>query len=311
MQFFVISLSALVFVLTLILFYKWARMSDHKSRRIKAIKGKGKVQIDEELEKPFVQRVILPFFTALTKLISNLLPKRKSSKRNENSSKYQKTEKNLKLAGLTWNINDYNARRIILLGGLFFISLIGVLFASAKPEYAFLIIATTLIIGYMLPILYIRMRINRRQEEITNQLPDVMDLLAVSVEAGLGFDAALAKINEKMNGLLIDEFNVVLNEIKYGKPRRSALKDLAERTPVEELKTFVSAMIQAEHLGIPIKNVLNTQAQQIRTARRQKAEEKAAKAPIKMMLPLVLFVLPVLIIIILGPTVLILMEKFG
>lgn len=311
MQFFVISLSGLVFVLTLIVFNKWAKMADHRVRRIRAIKGKNKLVIDEELEKPFVERVIMPLFVSLTKIVSKILPKRKGSKGNEKSGKYQKTERSLKLAGLTWNINDYNARRVILLGGLFLVAVIGVVLASAKPEYAFLIIATTLIIGYLLPILFIRARITRRQEEITHQLPDVMDLLAVSVEAGLGFDAALAKINEKMSGILIDEFNVVLNEIKYGKTRRLALRDLADRTPVEELKTFVSAMIQAEQLGIPIKNVLNTQSQQIRTARRQKAEEKAAKAPIKMMLPLVVFVLPVLIIIILGPTVLILIDKFG
>jgi tight adherence protein C len=136
-----------------------------------------------------------------------------------------------------------------------------------------------------------------------------MDLLSVSMEAGLGFDSALVKIGERLKGPLVDELGIVLIEVQLGRPRRDALKNLADRSSLEDLRTFVSSIIQAEQLGIPIKNVLNSQAHQLRVTRRQRAEEKAMKAPVKMMIPLVVFVFPVLFIILLGPAVIDIMNK--
>jgi tight adherence protein C len=144
-------------------------------------------------------------------------------------------------------------------------------------------------------------RIKQRQLQIINSLPDILDLLTVSVEAGLGFDGALQKVTEKTKGLLAMEFNRLLQEIRMGKSRRDALRDLAERIRVEELSALVSSIIQADQLGVSIGNVLRLQSAQIRLQRRQRAEEKAMKAPIKMLIPLVLFIFPTIFLVLLGP----------
>lgn len=297
------SLSA--FIVIMAVFYKPAKTADNKRKRLNAIKKTYQVQLDEALEKPFFQRIIVPFFTALVKKVSNLLPKNKGSDKN------RKTEKNLKLAGLNIGMNEYNAIRLIFSGGLvvamFFITALLALDFPLK----FLILLVTLLGSVIGPNVFLKLRISGRKEDIRNQLPDVMDLLCVSMEAGLGFDAALIKIGERLQGVLVDELNLVHSEISLGKPRRDALRSLSERNPVDELTTFAASIIQAEKLGIPIKNALVIQAQELRIKRRQRAEEKAMKAPVKMLIPLVIFVLPVLFIVLLGPTILQVIDQFG
>lgn len=183
------------------------------------------------------------------------------------------------------------------------------------------ICALTLVAGFLLPIsflnvvilaaaawlapeLYLHEKIKNRQLAITLAIPDVLDLLTVSVEAGLGFDAAVAKVIEKVEGPLADEFRRMLYEMRIGRSRREALRDLSERTGVPYLQNFASAVIQADQLGVSISKVLRIQSQEIRRQRRQKAEEEAMKAPIKMLLPLVALVFPSLFIVLLGPAVL-------
>ena len=129
------------------------------------------------------------------------------------------------------------------------------------------------------------------------------DLLTISVEAGLGFDAALIKVVEKGKGILAVEFLRVLQEIKMGKPRRDSLRDLAKRNPTDDLKTWVAALVQADQLGISMGGVMRNQSMEIRMRRRQRIEEKAQKAPVKVMLPLVFFIFPCVFIVVLGPAV--------
>ena len=131
-----------------------------------------------------------------------------------------------------------------------------------------------------------------------------MDMMSVNIEAGLGFDAAMLSVTEHFKGPLPDEFKRVHREIQMGIPRREALTTLSVRTNVDELKTFASAVIQSERYGTPVINVLRAQAQELRILRRQKAQETASKAPVKMLLPMVMFIFPVLFIILLGPAVL-------
>jgi tight adherence protein C len=138
-----------------------------------------------------------------------------------------------------------------------------------------------------------------------------LDLLTVSVEAGLGFDQALLKIVEKTKGPLTEECIRVLHEIRIGKARRDALREMGKRTGVEDLQTFVAAIIQADQLGVSIGNVLRIQSRQLRQKRRQKAEEKAQKAPVKMLIPMILFIFPSLFILLLGPGVLQLIDNFS
>ena len=166
------------------------------------------------------------------------------------------------------------------------------------------------LMGYLLPDIMLNAWKNERQNRILKDLPDILDMLSVSVEAGLGFDAALQKVVEKIRGPLSDEFQQALNEIKLGKPRREALKDLAARVEVDDVSTFISSLIQADQLGVSIANVLRVQAEQVRGKRRQRAEEKAQKAPIKILIPLVFFIFPAIFVILLGPALIQLVNTF-
>ena len=138
---------------------------------------------------------------------------------------------------------------------------------------------------------------------MTLQLPDALDLLTISVEAGLGFDAALAKVVEKMYGPLVDEFRQALAEVRMGRARRDALRDVATRADSQPVSNFIGAIVQAEQLGVPIAKVLQIQSNQLRIERRQRAEEAAAKAPVKMLFPMVGCIFPTIFIVILGPAI--------
>lgn len=155
--------------------------------------------------------------------------------------------------------------------------------------------------GFFLPDVLIYNSGLKRQQQLNRTLPDSMDLLTISVEAGLGFDAALSQVAQNTDGPLSGEFFRVLQEMQIGKSRAEAFRGLAERTTVPELRAFVSSLVQADQFGIPIANVLREQSREMRVKRRQRAEEKAQKVPVKIMVPLVLFIFPVLFIIILGP----------
>jgi len=165
-------------------------------------------------------------------------------------------------------------------------------------------------IGYILPEFWLGRRIKGRQKVILKMIPDALDLLTISVRAGLGFDAALAKVVEKLPGPLSDEFRRALAEVRVGKARREALRDMIPRTNVQPLSNFIGAIIQAETLGVSISKVLQIQSEQLRIERRQRAEQLAAQAPIKMLFPLVGCIFPSLFIVILGPAVIQMINNF-
>jgi tight adherence protein C len=158
-------------------------------------------------------------------------------------------------------------------------------------------------LGWQFPVIYLKQKATKRQKEITRSLPDVLDLLTVSVEAGLGFDAGIAKVVEKTQGALSEEFAKMLQEIRMGKARREALRDMGRRTGNPDLIGFVGAIVQADQLGVSIGNVLRIQSDDLRGRRKARAQEQAMKAPIKILFPLILFIFPSLFIIILGPAV--------
>ena len=155
----------------------------------------------------------------------------------------------------------------------------------------------------MAPEFWLGRKIRARSMAMTLQLPDALDLLTISVEAGLGFDAALAKVVEKMEGPLVDEFRQALAEVRMGRTRREALRDVATRADAQPVSNFIGAIVQAEQLGVPIAKVLQIQSNQLRIERRQRAEEAAAKAPVKMLFPMVGCIFPTIFIVILGPAV--------
>jgi len=161
--------------------------------------------------------------------------------------------------------------------------------------------ALGVMMGYMGPDFYINKQVKLRQKQILLSLPDLIDLLAVSVEAGLGFDAAISRVSERFHGPLGDEFARVRQEISVGRPRAEALREMARRCEVPDLTSFITSLIQAEQLGVSIGNVLRVQSDQMRERRSQRAREQAQRAPVKMMIPLVLFIFPTLFIVIMGP----------
>ena len=164
-------------------------------------------------------------------------------------------------------------------------------------------------VGFYLPEMMITSRINRRQKEIVKAMPDALDLLTICVEAGLGFDGAMAKVYEKWDNELSLAFGRVIREISLGKLRREALRDMADRIGVAEMTSFVAAVIQSEQLGVSMAKVLRIQADQMRIRRRQRAEEEAHKAPIKMLIPMALLIFPSICIVLMTPAFLRLMTS--
>jgi tight adherence protein C len=155
-----------------------------------------------------------------------------------------------------------------------------------------------------LPSLYLSATISRRQDAIIKKFPDALDLMSICVDAGLPFDGSMARVNEKWDDPLADEFGRVIYEVQLGKSRRQALRDMADRMDVNDVSSFIAAILQAEHLGVSIGKVLRIQSEQMRIRRRQRAEEKAHQAPIKMLFPLVFLIFPSMFIVLLGPAAL-------
>jgi tight adherence protein C len=194
------------------------------------------------------------------------------------------------------------------LGGAVFGFAVGA--AAAGPVAAFPLAFGLAAGGFIAPGFIVSMRGRKRKEEIRSQLPDALDLLAVSVEAGLGFDGAVAKLTEHMDGALAEEFSLTLGEMRIGESRHDALRKLADRAATPEVASFSRAIIQADQLGISLGRLLRVQASESRLKRQAAAEEKAMKSPIKMLFPTVIFIFPAMFIVILGPAMLNLMELF-
>ena len=171
------------------------------------------------------------------------------------------------------------------------------------------ILAVLLISSLLAPDMFLKSNEKKRKEQMIKSMPDILDLINVSVEAGLGFDAALQKVVDKTEGPLIQEFAHTLNEINIGKPRREALRDMADRIQVDEISTFLGSVIQADQLGVSITNVMKIQSQQVRENRRMRAEEAAQKAPIKILIPLVVFIFPTILVVLLGPALITIMDS--
>lgn len=256
-----------------------------------------------ELSQPITDRIIFPLARKLGELALRFTPQNAISQ----------TAHKLELAGNPGKLDPtmFWALRLLglTLGGLIFIV------AIVAPEGSFLkgkgLVAGIPIsaLGFYLPELWLSGRISRRQHEIRNSMPDALDLLTICVEAGLGFDAAMAKVYEKWDNELAREFGRAIREIQLGKLRREALRDMADRMGVPEMSSFVAAVIQSEQLGVSIAKVLRIQSDQMRVKRRQIAEEKAHKAPIKMLIPMAILIFPSICIVLMTPALLMLLRS--
>jgi tight adherence protein C len=251
-----------------------------------------------ELQAPFIERTLRPLAAGLSDRMSRVA----------STSFTEKTEKRLALAGNPGDLRvaDWLGIKGIAaaIGGILFFFLFAIVGVLGFPFFigAGMSLVGALF-GYTVPEFWLGGRVKKRQKGILMMIPDALDLLTISVRAGLGFDAALGKVVEKLKGPLSDEFRRALAEVRVGKARRDALRDIVPRTEVGPLTNFIGAIIQAEQLGVSISKVLQVQSEQLRIERRQRAEEMAAKAPIKMLFPLVGCIFPSLFIVILGPAI--------
>ena len=256
-----------------------------------------------ELQQPIIDRTLRPLMARISGRMSKMA----------SASFTQTTEKRLAIAGNPGNMRvaDWLGIKAIgaAVGGLIFFALFVVpgIISFVPFPVSLIMIPIGVMFGYTIPEFWLGGRVKKRQKAILLMIPDALDLLTISVRAGLGFDGALGKVVEKLKGPLTEEFRRALAEIRVGKPRRDALRDIVPRTEVPALTNFIGAIIQAEQLGVSISKVLQVQSEQLRIERRQRAEEQAAKAPIKMLFPLVGCIFPSLFIVILGPAIILIM----
>lgn len=297
----VISVSILAMLITLICFSGIIRSEMTKKQQLKWM-HKETVYFDEELEKSFYQRFIDPALKTILVQFSKIF-KGLNKDLEKNKERNTQLEKDLHMAGINIPVQEFVFLRIISTAGILFLGLAISLLLNIDAQVKLLIMLFAAIAALLVPRYFLKSRIKLRQLSIQNQMPNIMDLLSVSMEAGLSFDAALLKVIDRFKGPLVDELNQVYREVQMGRPRREALASLNQRSNVSELQTFASAVVQSEQYGTPMKNVLRAQAQQLRINRRQMAQEKGMKAPIRMMLPMVIFIFPVIFIILLGPTI--------
>jgi tight adherence protein C len=256
-----------------------------------------------ELQQPFFDRTVKPLAARMSGAVARIT----------SSSFSEQTEKRLAMAGNPGDmrVSDWLGMKALASGAAFAVLflLFGLLAGSLGLGLGLGVAG--LVGGYIIPEFWLGGRVRARQKAIVLQLPDALDLLTISVRAGLAFDAALGKVVEKMKGPLVDEFRRALAEVRVGKSRREALRDIVPRTEVQPLTNFIGAIIQAEQLGVAISKVLQVQSEQLRIERRQRAEEMAAKAPIKMLFPLVGCIFPSLFVVILGPAIILIIVNLG
>jgi len=255
-----------------------------------------------ELRKTAAERLVRPILLKASHLAARMLP----------ASILQSLEPKIQRAGLSWELSASECLgiKVLLAAGL-----PGLLYPIASDVAGFpplvLLLLMAAVAGWKIPDMYLSKKTAHRARLLGKSFPDTLDLLTVSVEAGLGFDGALAKVAEKSTGIIAAEFRRVLQEIKMGKSRREALKFFAERTAVDDIRSFVSTITQAEQLGLGIGGTLRNQSEQMRRKRRQCVEEQAMKAPVKMLLPLIIFIFPTIFLVLLGPALIQILEGLG
>jgi tight adherence protein C len=249
-----------------------------------------------ELSQPFLERVLIPVLRSVSGLVGKLTPKQQM----------ETTQHGLELAGYPfgWGSAEFVGIRLLatlLLGAM------GLALSAFGSDLTFiqrvLLAVGGVAGGYYLPSLWLKSKISQRQRAIVRALPDALDLLTICVEAGLGFDAAMAKVAEKWDNELSRAFSRVIQELQLGKLRREALRDMSDGMEVPDVSAFVAAIIQADQLGVSIARVLRIQSDQMRVKRRQRAEEMARAATIKILPPVAFFIFPSIFVVLLGPPV--------
>jgi len=255
-----------------------------------------------EMQQPFQQRILLPMLRSVSKRLSRFAP----------AQNVARLRQQLLEAGAPRGLGptEFTGLRFVIGGGLGALFFLLMLISGSSLLIMVGVPGVILVLGYMMPGIWLSRRTKQRKYEITRALPDAIDLLTISVEAGLGFDPALSRVVEKWDNALTRELGRMLSEMRMGASRRDAMRDVVARVNVDDLNTFMGAVIQADQLGVSISQVLRIQSKQMRQRRRQRAEEQAHKAPLKMLFPMVFLIFPTIYIVILGPAIPRLIESF-
>ena len=253
-----------------------------------------------ELSRPFSERFLRPAVERLGSMLSRSTPQKAA----------QDLDNRLEMAGRPGNLTpaDFGAIRLIAAAVMAAVGLLLGLLMGGGIVYTVGGLAIGAGLGYYLPVLWLKQKVDARRAQIQKGLPDAMDLLVIAVDAGLGFDAALARVTDKYKNALSDMFAKVLREVSLGRPRLEAMDEMGRSSGVDDLHNFIQAIIQSEQFGTGIGKILRIQADEMRRKRRQRAQEKAAQATLKMMLPMVGCIFPTLWIVLLGPAALILLK---
>ncbi len=258
-----------------------------------------------ELSLSFQDRILIPMLRQVANFTVRFTPQKQ----------LEEARHLIDMAGLAGTLEptSFFALRIVATVGLGLLAflLFFVFTSTTAPTTAILYTVGGAALGYFFPMLWIRSKITRRQTNILKALPDALDLLVICVDAGIGFDQAMGKVYDKWDNELAIAFGRVLRELQLGMPRRDALKAMADRMDVPDVTSFVAAIIQADQLGVSMAQILRIQSDQMRVKRRQRAQEKAQQAPVKMMIPMVLLIFPSIWIVLLGPAAIILMNTSG
>jgi tight adherence protein C len=291
------GLLVLIVVVLVVVSMRRASSSQSLDDRLNELAALGETVTLEELElsQPFSERVLIPMANALSSMAQRFTPQQTM----------EAAQHKLELAGIGHKIKPsqflgYRLGAALLLGAL---AVLVALTASMPFTRRLLVIVVAFALGYVLPSLWLGTKISSRQKEIIKALPDALDLLTICVEAGLGFDAAMSKVAEKWDNELSVAFMKTVQEMQLGKLRREAMRDMANSMDVPDMTTFVAAIIQADTLGVSMAKVMRIQSDTMRMKRRQRAEEKARQAPVKMMFPLVFFIFPTILMVLLGPAI--------
>lgn len=250
---------------------------------------------DWEMQQPFRERFIRPMLAGIARFFGRLTP----------TSSLDSTHKRLQAAGMQGRMQVSDFVGLKGMGAVIGLALVVLLAFLFHPALGSILLLTAMfgVLGYFAPDLWLRSQTNRRKLEISNALPDTIDLLTISVEAGLGFDQAMGRIVSKSSNMLSREFGRVLTQMRLGVPRRDALRQMADRTGVEDVSQFVGAIVQAEQLGASVGRVLRVQSAEMRVRRRQRAQKLAQQAPIKMLFPMAFLIMPSIFVVVLGPAI--------
>lgn len=261
------------------------------------------VSDQQKMKEPFFERIIVPLLDGLIQRVAIVIPL--------NQNAQERLDKQLMMAGSRVRAREYTAITVIVIVCMMIAGPRVVNILLGKPQPAIIGMASGAYTGFVFRRFSLTSAITKRKKAIEGALPDVIDLLSVSVTAGLGFEQALSYVTERCEGVLVDEFKLLQQQLLMGRSKKDAMRGLAERCDIDEVTTFVSSILQAEEVGISMQNILNSQSNSIRQGHKQKVEERASKLPVKILLPIIAFIFPVIFIMLLGPAVITTMQTFG